>query len=640
MSTAANTETLGFQTEIKQLMDLMVHSLYSNKEIFMRELVSNASDAADKLRFDALSDDALYEGDGDLKIEIEFDKDAGTLTIRDNGIGMTRDEVIANIGTIAKSGTADFFKSLTGDSQKDAQLIGQFGVGFYSVFIVADRVTLTTRRAGVAAAEGVRWESEGQGEFTLETIDKANRGTEIVLHMKEDETEFLDDSRLKNIIRTYSDHITLPIMLPKVSTEEEDNSGEWEAANEATALWTLSKNEISAEEYAEFYKYIAHDIEDPMVHVHSKVEGKLEYTLLLYIPSKAPFDLWERERRHGVKLYVKRVFIMDDTENLLPPYLRFVRGIVDSNDLPLNVSREILQKNRAIDSMKSAATKKVLGLIEKLAKGDDYGKFWAEFGKTMKEGMVDDFENKDRIAKLLRFASTHDDKETPEISLSDYLERMPEGQEAIYYVIADNFTTAKNSPHLEMFRKKGVEVLLLSEPIDEWLTMHLGEFEGKSLQSVAKGDLDLDKSESDSDDDEKEDKSDELTNELTTRVKEALADKVKDVRISKRLTTSSACLVADEHDMGGHMERLMKAAGQEMSASKPILEINLEHPIVKRLGAEEQNQRFSDWANILFDQSILAEGGKLDDPAAFVLRMNELFLDMAGEKAQIWTPDD
>jgi len=619
--TTASVETHGFQTEISQLLDLMIHSLYSNKEIFLRELISNAADAADKLRFLALSDDSLYAGDAELSVSIGVDEKQRTLTIRDNGIGMSRQDVIDHIGTIAKSGTAEFFKSLTGDTQKDTSLIGQFGVGFYSAFIVADKVTLTTRKAGATAAEGVRWTSEGKGEYTLETATIPQRGTEIVLHLREGEDEFLKPYRLREVIRRYSDHISLPIRLPA----EDKDSQELETVNQATALWTLTRKEISEDEYNDFYKYITHDFEPPLCHLHSKVEGKLEYTLLLYLPSKAPFDLWERDQRHGVRLYVQRVFIMDDAQHLLPPYLRFVRGIVDSNDLPLNVSREILQHNKVIDQIRAAASKKVLGMIEGLAKGEDYGRFWTEFGRTLKEGVIDDPANSATLSGLLRFASTHNDDDEQHVSLADYAGRMQPGQQAIYYVIADNPATARRSPHLEIFRKKGIEVLLLTDPIDEWLVTHLNEYEGKSLKSVSKGDLDLGELEAD-EDKSKAKKAHKEHRQLLQRISDTLKEQVKEVRISHRLTDSPACLVAGEHELGAHMERLLRASGQPVEVGKPILEINPEHPLVLRLEQEQDEARFSDWARILFDQSLLSEGGRLEDPAAFVQRLNKMFL--------------
>ena len=631
MTVEAHQETLGFQTEIKQLLDLMIHSLYSNKEIFLRELISNASDAADKLRFEALSDDALYEGDADLKIWLNFDKEARTITVRDNGIGMSREEVIENIGTIAKSGTQEFFKSLTGDQAKDTQLIGQFGVGFYSSFIVADKVTLLTRRAGSEPSHGVKWESSGEGDYSIETLERQSHGTEIILHLRPDEDEFLSDYRLRSIIKKYSDHITLPIVMPKIITDEEkdETTLEEEVVNTAKSLWTRAKSEITEEEYTEFYKHIAHDFEAPLTHIHNKVEGKNEYTTLFFIPARAPFDLWDRNNRRGVKLYVRRVFIMDDNEKLLPPYLRFVRGIIDSNDLPLNISREILQHNKQLDAIRSGSVKKILGAMENLAKNEPekYASFWKEFGKVLKEGVIDDHNNKSRIAKLLRFSTTHDDNPVPAISLETYLERMKEGQEKIYYITAENFAAAKNSPHLEIFRKKSIEVLLLSDQIDEWLGTHLNEFEGKSFQSVTKGQLNLGDLENEEEKKEAEKASDELK-PLVERIQNTLNEKVKEVRVTYRLTTSPACLVADEHGMDASLERLLKSAGQGVVGSKPIMEINPQHPIVNALKEETDETRFNDWVFILFDQALLSEGGQLDDSAAFVKRINEMFISM------------
>lgn len=632
MTVDAHKETLGFQTEVKQLLDLMIHSLYSNKEIFLRELISNGSDAADKLRFEALSDDALYEGNSDLKIWVSFDKDARTITVRDNGIGMSREEVIEHLGTIAKSGTKEFFNSLTGDQTKDTQLIGQFGVGFYSCFIVADQVTLLTRRAGLEASHGVKWESTGQGEYSIETIERAEHGTEVILHLRPDEDEFLSDYKLREIIRKYSDHITLPVVMPKVTTTGEDEKTietEEEVVNSAQALWTRSKNEISDEEYTEFYKHVAHDFEAPLAYLHNKVEGRNEYTTLLFIPARAPFDLWDRNNHRGVKLYVRRVFIMDDNQKLLPPYLRFIRGVIDSNDLPLNISREILQHNKQIETIRSGTVKKVLNTLENLAKNepDKYATFWKEFGKVLKEGIVDDPSNKERIAKLLRFSTTFDDNPTPKFSLEDYVGRMKEGQNKIYYITAESFAAAKNSPHLEIFRKKGIEVLLLSDNIDEWLSMHLTEFDGKSLQSVTKGELDLGDLENEDEKKEAEKASDALK-PILERIKNTLGDKVKEVRITHRLTRSPACLVADAHGMDASLERLLKSAGQNLPGSQPIMEINPQHAIVKALKDEKDEKRFEDWVFILFDQALLSEGGQLDDPAAFVGRMNDMFVSM------------
>jgi molecular chaperone HtpG len=634
MTVEAHKENLSFQTEVSQLLKLMIHSLYSNKEIFLRELISNASDAADKLRFEALSDDALYEGDSELKIRVAFDKAARTVTISDNGIGMSRQEVIDNVGTIAKSGTREFFSALTGDQAKDANLIGQFGVGFYSSFIVADKVTLTTRRAGLGAEHGVRWESAGEGEYSLETVEKAGRGTEVTLHLRADEDELLSGWKLKSIIRKYSDHITLPIAMKKEEWDQEKSENkltdEEESVNQASALWARPKSEITQEQYDEFYKHVGHDFEPPLAHTHSKVEGKQEYTQLLYIPSRAPFDLWDAEKRHGIKLYVRRVFIMDDAEQLMPRYMRFVRGVIDSNDLPLNVSREILQASRDIDAIRAGSVKKVLGLLEDLAENDKekYAKFWGEFGRVLKEGTAEDHANKERIAKLIRFASTHNEADTQDVSLADYVSRMKEGQEKIYYVTADSFAAAKHSPHLEIFRKKGIEVLLLAERVDEWMLSGLTEFDGKKLQSVAKGDLDLGKLEDEAEKQEQEKEAGEFK-ELTERVKEALGEAVKEVRVTHRLTDSPACLVAGEHDIGGNLERLMKAAGQKTPGSKPILEINPRHPLVLRL-KNESGERFNDWSRILFDQALLAEGGQLEDPAMFVKKLNQVLLEMAG----------
>ena len=628
MSTeTTHKETLGFQAEVKQLLQLMIHSLYSNKEIFLRELISNASDAADKLRFEALADNALYEGDSELKIRVSFDKQARTITIADNGIGMSRQEVIDNIGTIAKSGTREFFQSLTGDQARDAQLIGQFGVGFYSSFIVADKVTLTTRRAG--SNEAVRWESAGEGDYTLEDAEKPNRGTEIVLHLREGEDEFLSDWKLKSVIRKYSDHITLPIVMKKTEWKdgEEVPTDEDETVNKASALWARPKNDISDEEYQEFYKHVSHDFEPSLAWSHNRVEGKQEYISLLYIPSRAPFDLYDRERRHGIKLYVRRVFIMDDAEKLMPQYLRFVRGVIDSADLPLNVSREILQHSREIDGIKAGSVKKVLGLLEDMADNEPekYAGFWQEFGRVLKEGPGEDFANREKIAGLLRFASTHSDSEEQNVSLKAYIERMKDGQDKIYYITADSFAAAKHSPHLEIFRKKGIEVLLLSDRVDEWLLSSLTEFDGKALQSVAKGDLDLGKLEDEAEKAEQKKVEDEFK-PLVERIQAALGESVKEVRVTHRLTDSPACLVSGENDMSGNLERLLKAAGQQTQGSKPVLEINPQHALVQRLDAETDEHNFADWSSLLFDQALLAEGGQLEDPASFVKRMNKLLV--------------
>ncbi len=620
MAEATTQETLGFQAEVKQLLNLMIHSLYSNKEIFLRELISNASDAADKLRFEALGNSGLYESDGDLKVEILVDKKDRTITVRDNGIGMSREEVVRNIGTIAKSGTREFFQSLTGDQAKDARLIGQFGVGFYSAFIVADRVTLTTRRAGLPAGEGVRWEcdmAKDAGAYSIASVERAQRGTEVVLHLRADEDELLDELRLKSIVHKYSDHIAIPIVMGGVDGKEM-------RINQAAALWTRPKSEITGEQYVEFYKHVAHDFEAPLAWTHSRVEGRQEYVQLLYIPSHAPFDLWDRTRRHGLKLYVRRVFIMDDAEQLLPAYLRFVRGVVDANDLPLNVSREVLQQSRDIDAIRAGCTKRTLDLLHELAQNEKekYAKFWSEFGPVLKEGVGEDTGNRGRIAALLRFSSTHNDKEDPTVSLADYIGRMKPGQDAIYYVTAETFAAARNSPHLEIFRKRGVEVLLLSDRVDEWLVASLPEYEGKPLVSVARGEVDLSKIES-GDKDEPDWKVGEHA-ELLRALKAALEDKVKDVRLSRRLTESPSCLVADEHDMGGNLARILKAVGQKVPAAKPILEINPGHALIRRLKADDA--RFADWASVLFDQALLAEGGQLEDPAGFVRRTNQLML--------------
>ncbi len=633
MQSTAPKEHLSFQTEVKQLLKLMIHSLYSNKEIFLRELISNASDAADKLRFEGLADSALFETDPDLKIRVSYDPSERTLTISDNGIGMSRQEVIDHIGTIAKSGTREFFSALTGDQAKDANLIGQFGVGFYSAFIVADKVTLITRRAGLTAEHGVRWESAGEGDYTLEAVEKTGRGTEVILHLREEEDSLLSGWQIRTIIRKYSDHITLPILMKKEEWSKEKSANEItdedETVNQASALWARPKSDITQDQYHEFYKHVAHDFEPPLAYVHAKVEGKQEYTQLLYIPSKAPFDLFDREHRHGIKLYVRRVFIMDDAEQLLPNYLRFVRGVIDSNDLPLNVSREILQESKDIESIRAGAVKKVLSLIEDLAQSEEgsdqekFKTFWKEFGQVLKEGVGEDYSNRERIAKLLRFVSTHTDGDDQSVSLNDYIGRMKVGQEKIYYVTADSLKSARSSPHLEIFRKKGIEVILLSERVDEWLATNLTEFEGKSLQSIAKGSLDLGGLEDESEKKEREKEAGEYK-DLTERIKGVLGEQVKEVRVTLRLTESPACLVSESHDMGGNLERLLKSAGQKVNHAKPILEINPHHPMVQRLKYEEE--RFVDWSHILFDQALLAEGGQLEDPAGFVKRLNELLL--------------
>ena len=621
----AEKQTLGFQAEVKQLLHLMIHSLYSNKEIVLRELISNASDAADKLRFEALADNTLYGDDGELKIRVSFDKAARTVTISDNGIGMSRQEVIDNIGTIAKSGTREFLNALSGDQKKDAALIGQFGVGFYSSFIVADKVTLVTRRAG--SEEAVQWESSGEGDYTLSAVDKTTRGTDIILHLREGEDEFLNDWKLKSIIRKYSDHITLPIVMKKSEWKDGEQvpTDEDEVVNRASALWARGKSDISEDDYKEFYKHVSHDFEDPLAWSHSRVEGKQEYISLLYIPAKAPFDLYDRERRHGIKLYVKRVFIMEDAEKLMPQYLRFVRGVIDSADLPLNVSREILQHSKDIDAIKAGSVKKVLGLLEDLAenRAEDYQKFWNEFGRVLKEGPGEDFGNKEKIAGLLRFASTHLDSEEQVVSFKDYVSRMKEGQDKIYYITADSFAAAKHSPHLEIFRKKGIEVLLMSDRVDEWLLGSLTEFDGKPLQSVAKGDLDLGKLEDEAEKEQQKKVEDEYK-PLVEKIQAALGDKVKEVRVTHRLTDSPACLVAGEHDLSGNLERLLKAAGQKTPDSKPVLEINPGHRLLELLRQESEGTRFDDLVHVLFDQALLAEGGQLDDPASFVKRMNSL----------------
>ena len=632
MDDVQTKETHGFQTEVQKLLDLMIHSLYGNKEIFLRELISNASDAADKLRFEALSDDALYEGDGDLKVRISFDPDSRTVTVRDNGAGMSREETAANLGTIARSGTRQFFESLTGDSAKDTQLIGQFGVGFYSSFIVADRVVVTSRRAGRPAAEGVRWESSGEGEFTVETVDVESRGTEVVLHLRDGEDEFLDRYRLRNIVSKYSDHVSIPILMPgegKGDDEEQDEGTDEETINAATAMWTRNKSELADDDYKGFYKHVAHDFEDPLAWVHSRVEGNLEYSLLLFIPARAPFDMWDRNVRRGVKLYVRRVFIMDDAEHLMPAYLRFVRGVIDSADLPLNISREILQENRQIQSIRTGSVKRVLDLLGGMAKDepDKYATFWEHFGRVLKEGVVEDTRNREQIAKLLRFASTHDREDVQTVSLDDCIGRMKDGQKGIYYITADGYRTARNSPHLEVFDKHGLEVLLLADPIDEWLVMHLTEYEGKPLTSVMKGELDLGDVAAEDDAPEEEKESDHTP--VLERFREVLSGRVKDVRVTRRLSTSPACLVSEEYEMSRHLERILDAAGQEIDAARPILEINPDHPMVARLAAETEAPRQQDWANLIFEQALLSEGGRLEDPAGFVRRMNELIVALA-----------
>ena len=636
MNAEVKKETLGFQTEAKQLLHLMIHSLYSNKEIFLRELISNASDAIDKLRFAALADDSLLEGQGDYQVHVDVDKDANTITLSDNGIGMNRDEVIEHLGTIAKSGTAAFLESLSGDEQKDSQLIGQFGVGFYSAFIVAERVEVHTRKAGESAADGVLWESHGEAEFSIEGKDKESRGTSITLFLKKDSEEFADDWRVRSVIKKYSDQISVPVMMvkppaPPAEGEEapENPEVEYEAVNAATALWTRSRSDISDDEYKEFYKHVSHDFEDPLSWSHNKVEGKLEYTSLLYLPRKAPFDMWNREMSRGLKLYVQRTFILDEAEQFLPMYLRFVKGVVDSNDLSLNVSREILQQDPAVDSMRSAITKRVLDMLGKMAKaeGDDYAGFWQEFGSVLKEGPAEDMANKEKIAKLLRFSTTHTDKEEQNQSLDDYVSRMNDKQDKIYYVVAENFNTAKNSPHLEVFRKKGIEVLLLSDRVDDWLMNHLQEFDGKQFQDVARGALDL---ATDSEEDKAEqEKIAKESEALVERLTKALEDRVSEVRATNRLTDSAACLVVGDFDMGAQMRRIMEAAGQDVPDNKPILEVNPAHPLAQMLDQEPDEERFADLASIVFDQAHLAEGGQLEDPASYVSRLNKLLLEMS-----------
>jgi molecular chaperone HtpG len=626
-------QTMGFQTEVKKMLHLVVHSLYSNKEIFLRELISNASDALDKLRFLALSDGSLYEQDSDLKITVAFDAKQKTITITDNGIGMTWDEAVLNLGTIAKSGTEDFINHLTGDQMKDSNLIGQFGVGFYSAFIVADRVVLKSRRAGAAADTAIQWESKGDGEFTIASANKTSRGTELVLHLKDDAEEFLSDWRIRGIITKYSDHISWPIVMQEMSKEPEESeegaekaeqeSPGFETVNKATALWTQQKSEIADEDYKALYKHLSHDYQDPLVWTHNHVEGKHEYISLLYIPSHAPYDLWQHEAKHGLKLYVKRVFIMDDVSQFLPRYLRFVKGIVDASDLPLNVSREILQDNKQVDNIKSACTKRILSALEKMSQDntETYQKFWKEFGLVLKEGPVEDFANREIIAKLLRFTSTHSNSEEQTISLADYVSRMQDKQDKIYYITAATYNAAKNSPHLEIFKKKGIEVLLLSDRIDEWLTGHLGEFEGKKLQSIAKGKVDLD------DDAGEVKKQEESFAAMLAQIKGILEDRIKDVQLTNRLTDSPACIVADEHDMGLEMQRILQAAGQQVPASKPIFEINPDHVLIKRIHGIEDDVKFEQWINVLYEQSLIAEGGQLDNPADFVRRVNNLLIE-------------
>lgn len=625
METTATRETLGFQAEVKQLLKLMIHSLYSHREIFLRELISNASDAADKLRFRALAEPQLLADDPQLKITVDFDAAAGTLAITDNGIGLSRHEVVDQLGTIARSGTAEFFSRLTGDQQKDSQLIGQFGVGFYSAFIVADRVEVFSRKAVLPAEQGVRWESAGEGEFTVETIARAERGTRVVLHLKADAKEFADAYRLRSLVRRYSDHIALPVFMPK----EGEASLEYETVNHAQALWTRPRSELKDEDYKEFYKHISHDSTDPLAWSHNKVEGKREYTSLLYVPASAPFDLWQREAPRGLKLYVRRVFIMDDAEQFLPLYLRFIKGVIDSNDLPLNVSRELLQEDPEIDSMRGALTRRVLDLLAKMAKDEPekYQNFWREFGAVIKEGLAEDFANRERIAKLLRFSTTKHDREEQDQSLDDYISRMVAGQDKIYYVTAATFNAARSSPHLEILRRKGVEALLLYDRVDEWLMGHLTEFEGKKFQNLSRGELQLGSLFTEAD--KKVQESDlKESKTLLRKVKDALGERVNEVRVSTRLTDSPSCLVLGEHDIGASLRRILEAAGQKAPESKPALELNVQHPIVKYLESVEAPERFNELALLLFDQATLADGGQLSDPADFVRRLNGLLLQL------------
>ena len=645
MSDESTRTTHAFQAEARQLLDLMIHSLYSNREIFLRELISNASDACDKLRFEALTDAALLEEDPDLAIRVDVDPEARTITVADNGVGMSRQEVIDNIGTIARSGTREFVRKLTGDGARDAQLIGQFGVGFYSSFIVADRVTLTTRRAGLGPDEAVRWESDGAGEYAVETVTQAARGAEVTLRLRAGEDELLSGGRLRAILRKYSDHVTIPILMKKeAAAGKKAETGKVETAeqvNRASALWSRPKSEVTEEQHHEFYKHMAHDVEPPLAHVHARVEGRQEYTVLLYVPRRAPFDLWDREQRRGVKLYVRRVFVMDGAKELLPGYLRFVRGLIDSNDLPLNVSREILQQSRDVDAIRAEAVKRVLGLLEDLAgrQPEKYAGFWREFGRVLKEGAGEDPANRERIAGLLRFASTRRDTDEQSVSLADYAARMQEGQEKIYYVAADSFTAARSSPHLEVFRKKGIEVLLLYDRIDEWVAAHLDAFDGKPLQSVAKGDLDLGAIADGEAEAQRRRETEDAFKPVVDRVRRALGSKAKAVRLTDRLTESPACLVADQDGISANLERVLRAAGQAVPNAPLVLELNPDHPIVARLKDETDDARVKDWSHVLFDQALLAEGGQLDDPAGFVRRLNELMLALAGEpKSRIWTP--
>ena len=631
MSVETKKETLSFQTEVKQLLSLMIHSLYSNKEIFLRELISNASDACDKLRFEALSDSALYEDGADLQIQIDYDKDARTISITDNGIGMNRQEVMDNVGTIASSGTRKFLDNLSGDQAKDSHLIGQFGVGFYSAFIVADKVTLETRRAGLGAEHGVRWESAGEGDYSIENVERSERGTTVTLHLRQDEDEFLDDYRVRSIINKYSDHISLPVLMFK-NDDKGEKTDELETVNKASALWTRTKSEITDDEYQEFYKHVAHDFDDPLTWMHNKVEGTQEYTTLLYIPKRAPFDLFDRDKRHGIKLYVKRVFIMDDADQLMPNYLRFIRGVVDSNDLPLNISREILQRNKSIDTIRNASIKKLLNVLDGIAKDEPekYAIFWKEFGNVLKEGPAEDFANKEKIAKLMRFASTANNSDEQSVSLDDYIARMQAGQDKIYYITGDSYAAVKNSPHLELFKKKGIEVLLMFDRVDEWMMSFLNEYSEKSLISVAKGALDLGEL-ADKEEKEKTEQAAKDYKDLLDKMKETLGDKVKEVRVSNRLTDSPSCLVVGEGDMAVSMQKILQQAGHNVPTLEPILEINVEHPLVKRLKDSMDEQRFADWTFILFDQAMLSEGGQLADPTSFVSRMNDLLLVLSDE---------
>ncbi len=632
MTVETQKETLGFQTEVKQLLNLMIHSLYSNKEIFLRELVSNASDAEDKLRFEALKHPEYFEDDPDLRIFLDFDEQAGTVTIRDNGIGMSRQEVVDNLGTIARSGTSEFLRNLTGDEKNDAKLIGQFGVGFYSAFIVAKKVEVFTRRAGLKPEEGVRWESAGEGEFSIETVERPERGTTIVLHLKEDEKEFANGWRLRSLVKKYSDHISFPVVM-KAEAKEDDKEAEpgEETVNDATALWTLPRNEVKEEEYKAFYKHVAHDFEDPLTWSHNKVEGNLNYTSLLYVPARAPFDLYNRDAPRGLKLYIQRVFIMDHAEEFLPLYLRFIKGVVDSNDLSLNVSREILQKDRNVDTIRSALTKRVLDMLYKMARDEPekYQGFWDEFGSVLKEGPAEDYGNREKIAKLLRFSSTQTDDPQQTVSLEDYVGRMREGQDKIYFITADNFQAAKSSPHLEIFRKKGVEVLILADRIDEWMMGYLTEFDGKQFQDVARGELDLGEVETEEDKKHQEEAT-ASHKELLERITKVLESDVKEVRVTNRLTDSPACLVVGEHDMGAQMRKIMAAAGQQVPESKPIFEINVDHPLVRRLESEAGEERFAELTRVLLDQATLASGEQLKDPGSYVGRLNKLLLELAG----------